>query len=78
VRRKQLLAGVIAVTAATLVSTAAGAASSASAATAGIPSYLVSAIAIDRANHTAILPCTRGAPHLGRVWFTEKLQARSA
>jgi hypothetical protein len=64
------LAGIIAATAVTLVSTAAGAASSASAATTGIPNYLVSAIAIDRANHTATLPLYQGeAPHLGRVWF---------
>src|SRR5689334_20876176 len=46
------------------------AASSVSAAPTGIPNYLVSAIAIDRVNHTATLPLYQGeAPHLGRVWF---------
>ncbi len=66
-RRKRLLAGVIAAAAVTLVSTAAGADGPASAATTGIPNYLVSAIAIDRANHTATLPLYQGeAPHLGR------------
>jgi len=70
VRRKRLLAGVTAATVITLVSTAAGAASSASAATTGIPNYLVSAIAIDHANHTATLPLYQGeAQHVGRVWF---------
>ena len=59
-RRKRLLSGVIAATAITLAATGAGAASSASAATTGIPNFLVSAIAIDRANHAATLPLYQG------------------
>ena len=69
-RPKRLLACVTAATAITLVGTTVGAVSSASAARAGIPNYLVSAIAIDRANHTATLPLYQGeAPRLGRVWL---------
>jgi hypothetical protein len=54
------LACVTAATAISLIGTAAGAASSASAAPTGIPNYLVSAIAIDRANHAATLPLYQG------------------
>lgn len=69
-RRKRFIAGTIAAAAVTLATGAATAAGPASAAPTGIPNYLVSAIAIDQANHTATLPLYQGeAPHLGRVWF---------
>jgi hypothetical protein len=68
-KRKRLLAPFLAA-AITLATAAAGAANSASATTVGIPNYLASAIAIDKANHTATLPLYHGeVPGLGRVWF---------
>jgi hypothetical protein len=70
VLRKPLFIRAVAATAITLGTLSIGAAASASAAPSGIPNYLVSAIAINKAAHTATLPLYRGeAPGIGRVWF---------
>lgn len=68
--RKPRFIRAVAAAAITLGTLSIGAAASASAAPTGIPNYLVSAIAINKAAHTATLPLYRGeAPGIGRVWF---------
>jgi hypothetical protein len=70
VRRRRLFAGVSAAAALALATGVSATASSVSAVSEVIPNYLVSAIAIDQADHTATLPLYHGeVPGLGRVWF---------
>ena len=68
-KRKGLIATAFAVATVTTTIAPIGA-TAAAPATRGIPNFLVSAIAIDKAAHTATLPLYRGeAPGRGRVWF---------